>query len=100
MIELYIGRRATGVWIERDAVYPAMWRIGRCGIELSDMVNLSRAKEGGLSWARPRGLGGQETISWKWHHREKRLGVRQSKNNGVSATHVAAGDKNASVDAT
>jgi hypothetical protein len=66
---LYIGNRFTGVSLEPDAVYPQMWRIRR-GDQWSDMVNLMRAKEAAISWARPRGLGGAETVSW--HNRERR----------------------------
>jgi hypothetical protein len=44
-----------------------MWR-ARSGERLSDMVNLTRAKDAAIAWARPRGLGGTETVTW--HRRE------------------------------
>jgi hypothetical protein len=66
-MKLYIGGKFTGVSIEADAVYPGMWRIRRGG-RLSDMVNKTRAKDAAIAWARPRGLGGDETA--QWHHRE------------------------------
>src|SRR5271168_4219687 len=47
--------------------WPAMWR-ARSGERLSDMVNLTRAKDAAIAWARPRGLSGTETVTW--HRRE------------------------------
>ena len=76
--ELYIGGRRTGVTIQRDALFPRMWRV-RHGDELSDITNISRAKDAAITWARPRGLGGDEVA--RWHHRESRTGaplVRQT----------------------
>jgi hypothetical protein len=68
--ELTINRRGTGISIERDAVYPTMWRIRRNGGPPSDMVNLTRATDAAIVWARPRGLGGGETARWHWGLRE------------------------------
>ena len=65
--KLYIGSRFTGVTVVPDDRYPNMWRI-RHNDRLSDMVNLTRAKDAAITWARPRGLGGHETI--QWNHRE------------------------------
>jgi hypothetical protein len=46
-----------------DDRWPGMWRV-RNGDCLSDMVNLTRAKDAALYWARPRGLGGGEIVRW------------------------------------
>ena len=69
--ELLINRTRTGVFIERDGVYPSMWRIVWGGAR-SDMVNLDRAKDAAVSWARPRGLGGNDAVRWAWNHRQSR----------------------------
>jgi hypothetical protein len=65
--ELQIGNVPVGVTVEPDPRWPAMWR-ARSGERLSDMVNLTRAKDAAIAWARPRGLGGTETVTW--HRRE------------------------------
>jgi hypothetical protein len=64
MLELHIGRRLTDVSLHPDG---GLWRIHQAG-RVSDIVNLPRAKEAGISWARPRGLGATEVA--RWHHRE------------------------------
>src|SRR5689334_17499119 len=56
---LYINERFTGVTVRSDNQYPTMWRI-HAGDQTSDMVNLARAKDAAIAWARPRGLGGGE----------------------------------------
>jgi hypothetical protein len=38
------------------------------GERVSDLVNLTRAKDAAIAWSRSRGLGGGETVTW--HHRE------------------------------
>lgn len=65
MKKLYIGKVFTGVTVRRDEKYPSMWRIHAADGTVSDMVNLSRAKEAAVGWARPKGLGGSETAYWK-----------------------------------
>jgi len=67
--QLYIGKRSTGVSVREDPMWSGMWRIHQ-GSRVSDMVNLVRAKEAAISWARPRGLGSEEVA--RWHHRETR----------------------------
>ena len=62
---LYLGQRTTGISVCQDRVYPDMWRIERNGVA-SDMVNLSRAKDAAISWARPKGLGGEEVAHWRY----------------------------------
>ena len=49
--ELYVGRRAVGVEIVPDAVWPGMWRVRSPGGELSDMVNRTRARDAARSIA-------------------------------------------------
>jgi hypothetical protein len=44
-----------------------MWRAHQDD-RVSDMVNLTRAKDAAISWARPRGLGQSEVA--RWHRRE------------------------------
>jgi hypothetical protein len=66
-LELYIGGKFTGVSLEPDTKWPSMWRV-RMGERLSDMVNLTRAKDAAIIWARPRGLGGGGVATW--HRRE------------------------------
>ena len=46
---LRLGRRVVAT-IEPDSKWPGMWRV-RCGGSLSDMVNLSRAKDAAISIA-------------------------------------------------
>ena len=41
-----------------------MWRIHAPDGRVSDMVNLKRAKDAAVAWARPRGLGGSEKAHW------------------------------------
>jgi hypothetical protein len=62
-IDLYVGRKRTGVSISPDPGWPKMWRVCQ-GERVSDMVNLTRAKDAAISWARPKGLRG-EKASWK-----------------------------------
>jgi len=66
-IDLHIGRRYTGVSVRPDFEWPGMWRVHQ-GDRVSDMTNLSRAKDAGITWARPRGLGSSNVA--RWHHRE------------------------------
>jgi len=46
---LKLGRRVVAT-VEPDPKWPGMWRV-RCGGSLSDMVNLSRAKDATISIA-------------------------------------------------
>jgi hypothetical protein len=62
--KLYIGKAFTGVTVEPDDQWPNMWRI-RKGDRISDMVNLTRARDAAVAWARPKGLGGEEIASWR-----------------------------------
>ena len=66
---LHIGGRKTGVSIHPDPKWGSMWRVHQ-GDRVCDMVNISRAKEAAISWARPRGLGSEEVA--RWHRRETR----------------------------
>jgi hypothetical protein len=42
---LHIGRKFTGIRVISDEKYPTMWRIHWADGEVSDMVNLTRAKD-------------------------------------------------------
>jgi hypothetical protein len=64
MLKLYIGKQFTGVTLEPDTRYPWMWYICK-GEQQSHMVNLTRAKDAAITWARPKGLGGHEVVSWR-----------------------------------
>ena len=66
-IDLHIGRRYTGVSVRPDSEWPGMWHVHQDD-RASDMVNLSRAQDAAISWARPRGLGSSEVA--RWHRRE------------------------------
>jgi len=48
---LYIGRKFTGIRIVSDEKWPSMWRIHWADGEVSDMVNLTRAKDAAMRWA-------------------------------------------------
>jgi hypothetical protein len=65
---LYIGNRSTGVTLRPDSRWPQMWRVHSRDGRVSDMVNLTRAKDAAVAWARPRGLGSGEVV--RWHIRE------------------------------
>jgi hypothetical protein len=71
ILKLYIGKTFTGVTVEPDSQWPKMWRVCKDGRK-SDMVNLARAKDAAIVWARPRGLGGTEIPYWR--HRETASG--------------------------
>jgi hypothetical protein len=68
VLKLYIGKTFTGVTIEPDGQWPKMWRVCKDGRK-SDMVNLSRAKDASLSWARPKeAIGGiirGQVVYWR-----------------------------------
>lgn len=86
--KLYIGTRFTGVTVVPDDRWPEMWRVRHEG-RLSDIVNLTRAKDAALSWARADGIqiNIDHTPSWK----TARGGYRASRieQNEGAATPVA-----------
>ena len=43
---LYLGSSATGYSITPDTKYPSMWRVRYPDGSLSDIVNLTRARDG------------------------------------------------------
>ena len=61
---LKIGNKLTGIVVRPDVRWHGMWRIHSPDGRVSDMVNLSRAKDAAITWARPRGLGGNEIARW------------------------------------
>jgi hypothetical protein len=74
MWKLRIGTRLTGFMVRPDAQWTSMWRIHAPSGLVSDMVNLSRARDAAITWARPRGLGGNEVVHWEWDSRETAAG--------------------------
>ena len=60
---LHINERFTGVTVRPDSQYPNMWRIHANG-RVSDMVNLARAKDAALTWARRDGLARRDRVRW------------------------------------
>jgi hypothetical protein len=62
-LHLRIGKKPTGLVMRQDNHYPGMWRIFYRGM-VSDMVNLTRAKDAAIGWVRPRGLGSNEIARW------------------------------------
>jgi hypothetical protein len=80
---LHIGNSATGVALRPDARWPGMWRVHARDGRVSDKVNLTRAKDAAVAWARPRGLGGDEVVHW--HHRETAAAASQVRSSGVAA---------------
>lgn len=79
---LFIGGRRTDVTVERDHVYPKMFRV-RQGDDLSDITNISRAKDAAISWVRPKGLGGDEVAHWRCHRQSRRAAQPVRKNGGA-----------------
>jgi hypothetical protein len=51
MHELWIGSKPAGITVEPDTQWPHMWRIRTPDGRVSDMVNLTRAKDAALAWA-------------------------------------------------
>jgi hypothetical protein len=62
-LRLFIGTKFTGVTVEPDGRWSGMWRVHQ-GDMVSDMVNLTRAKEAAIMRARPKGLGGSDVARW------------------------------------
>jgi hypothetical protein len=73
ILHLHIGRKDTGFTVQPDPAWPQMWRIHAPDGRVSDMVNLTRAKDAAVAWARPRGLGGDDKAYW--HPRETAAGT-------------------------
>lgn len=65
--DLFIGNRSTGISVIPDKEYSGMWRVRDRDGRLSDIVNISRAKDAALSWALTgRGGGiGRQIIEWR-----------------------------------
>ena len=80
--DLHISGRKTGVAVERDCIWPGMWRV-RLGTDMSDITNISRAKDASIAWARPKGLGGDEDA--RWHHRQRRVAAPPTRSSGRRA---------------
>ena len=65
---LRIGKKMTGLVLRQDDHYPGMWRIFYRGM-VSDMVNLTRAKDAAIGWVRPYGPGSGTVVHWRWDQR-------------------------------
>jgi|SRR5215467_9677937 len=63
---LFIGASFTGLTVRQDEHHPRLWRIHPRNGKPSDMVNLARAKDAAIAWARPKGLGGSEIAHWSY----------------------------------
>jgi hypothetical protein len=61
---LLIGNRFTGLLVCPDPQWPNMWRI-HYGGRISDVVNLTRAKDAAISWVRAEGQGGAKGVRWE-----------------------------------
>jgi hypothetical protein len=81
---LSIGSRFTGLVVCPDPKWPNMWRI-QYGGRISDMVNLTRAKEAAIAWARPRRLGGGGTVV-RWDRRETLLGAAPARSDDANSS--------------
>jgi hypothetical protein len=62
-LELYIGKKSTGIHVEPIDRWPGMYRV-RKGDEVSDMVNLTRAKDAGITWAHSQGVRRAKKPRW------------------------------------
>jgi hypothetical protein len=68
---LSIGIKPTGISVVPDGKWPGVWRVRR-GEHVSDMTNLTRAKDAALSWlSRERGRGVRLGEQINWHMGEK-----------------------------
>jgi hypothetical protein len=66
---LFYGRKRKALaHVRADATWPGMWRIHWPGGEVSDMVNLSRAKDAAVVLARQRHpeLAKSPGVRWRW----------------------------------
>jgi len=78
----FLRRAIADAVLVPDDRWPGMWRV-RNGDCLSDMVNLTRAKDAALCWARPRGLGGEEIV--RWDRRKSAVGAGYSAKSAEAA---------------
>jgi hypothetical protein len=67
---LRVSGKLTGLAVKQDDRYPQMWRIHYDG-KISDMVNLSRAKDAALSWVLPPKRG-RSMIEYGWDTAQSR----------------------------
>jgi hypothetical protein len=64
-LQLYLGRKSTGIAVRPDPRWPGMWRVHR-NDWVSDMVNLTRAKDAARAMAH---AGGTEVLNWRYRQR-------------------------------
>jgi|SRR5215831_15126473 len=77
---LSIGNRFTGLVVCPDPQWPNMWRI-HFGGRISDVVNLTRAKDAAINWGRAEGQGGAKGV--RWERRETPVEAAPARLNGV-----------------
>jgi hypothetical protein len=80
---LIIGGRFTGFTVSPDQKCPSIWRVRHPHGRLSNTVNLTRAKDVALAFARPQGLGNSVA---RWERMETPLRASSARENG--APHV------------
>jgi hypothetical protein len=64
MWRLYYGRRAV-IDVVPDKRWPTMWRV-KLGDQLSDMANITRAKDAAMATARKLNPKYHDTRLWDW----------------------------------
>lgn len=95
--ELFYGRRRIARVLP-DANYPMVFRIHWPDGDVSDMVNLTRAKDAAIAWARVKypELARREGSAFKWHAGELGGAAPPVRLNGVAGTRHRGTPKNAS----
>src|SRR5262245_13830122 len=84
--KLYEGRRALGWELVQDEKFPSMWRVKGPDGTLSDMVNLTRAKDAGRLLAGR----GQVATRFQWKATQARAEDGTARFDGTPYTPLAA----------
>lgn len=79
-----------------DEIYPSMYRIHWPNGDISDMVNLTRAKDAAVLIARRRYPEHNQSVGWIWRYTQRRHGRSPVRFEEVAATGHRATPKNAS----
>lgn len=67
VLRLFIGTKLTGITVQPDGQWSGMWRVHQ-GDRVSEMVNLSRAKDAAMGWlsqSTGRGLRPGDVAYWR-----------------------------------
>jgi hypothetical protein len=67
---LRIGTKLTGYTVVSDDTYASRWRVHATDGRISDMVNLTRAKDAARSWALQGRVGGFGSLPVRWECNE------------------------------